>query len=87
MEAVGYIPLVREDLGPVLEVEVADILGGEERSIVLIRRRKHRCHQRASARPGDHVEVVRDARVRPVQLLSNTAHVTKNQSRTTKMQL
>ena len=58
-----------EDLGAVLEVEVVDVLGGKERTALLVWRREHGGDQPAGARPGDHVEVVCDPRVRPVQLL------------------
>ena len=56
----------RKILGAVLEVEVVDALGGEERTTLLVGRRGHGGDQLAGARPGDHVEVVRDPRVRPV---------------------
>ena len=58
-----------EDVGPVLEVERIEVLGGEERPVVLVRRRQHRRQQRAGARPGDHVEVVGDPSSWAVQLL------------------
>ena len=58
-----------EDLGAVLEVEGGEVLGGEDGALVLVRRRQHRREQGAGARPGDHVEVVRDPSVRAVQLL------------------
>jgi len=59
-------PYLPEDFGAVLEVEVVDALGGEERTTLLVGRRGHGGDQLAGARPGDHVEVVRDPRVRPV---------------------
>ena len=65
----GSSPAGREDLGAVLEVEVVDFLGGKQRTTVLVRRREHGCHQPAGARPGDHIEVVREPRVWPVELL------------------
>ncbi len=53
----------REDPGAVLEVEVVDVPGGEQRVAVVVRRGEHGGHQPAGARPGDYVEVVGDPRV------------------------
>jgi hypothetical protein len=58
-----------EDLWAVLEVERGEVLGGEQRPVVLVRRRQHRREQGAGARPGNHIEVVGDPSVRAVQLL------------------
>jgi hypothetical protein len=68
----GYerrILFLREDLGPVLEVERVEVLCGEQRPVVLVRRRQHRREKGAGARPGDHVEVVGDPSIWAVQLL------------------
>ena len=67
----SFVLSLWEDLGTVVEVELADVLGGEERPLLLVRRRQHRRDQRAGARPGDHVEVVGDPGLRPVQLLAS----------------
>ena len=58
-----------EDVGPVVEVERIEVLGGEQRPVVLVRRRQHGREQGAGARPGDHVEVVGDPSIWAVQLL------------------
>lgn len=60
-----------KDFGAVLKVELGHVLGGEERPVVLVRlrRRQHRRDQGAGARSGDHIEVVRNARIGPVQFL------------------
>jgi hypothetical protein len=47
----------------VLEVEVVDILGGEQRAALVVGRGEHGGDQPTGARPGDHVEVVGDPRV------------------------
>ena len=36
------MPFLCEDLGAVVKVELADVLGGEERPLVLAWRRQHR---------------------------------------------
>ena len=58
-----------EDLGAVLEVERGEVLGSEQRPVVLVGRRQHRREQGAGARPGNHVEVVGDPSIWAVQLL------------------
>jgi hypothetical protein len=66
---IGSLLPLREDLRAVLEVERGEVLAGEERPVVLVRRRQHRREQRAGACPGDHVEVVCNPSIRPIQLL------------------
>ena len=62
-------PPLREDARAVLEVEGVDTVGGEARAPVLPRRGQHRRDEPAGARPGDVVEVVRQPRRPPVQVL------------------
>ena len=72
-----------EDVGAVLEVERGEVLGSEQRPVVLVGRRQHRREQGAGARPGDHVEVVGDPSIWAVQLLQvkYSNHITCSQSK------
>ena len=60
---------LREDFGRVVDVELRQILGVEERPSVLARGCEHRRQETAGARAGDNVEVVGDPSIRPIQFL------------------
>lgn len=78
-----YVPIfLREDLGTVVTVELDDLLGCEQRSLVLAGRRQHRCDQAARACAGDQVEVVSDPSVLTVyRLQQNQQELVLNKQR------
>ena len=65
-----YSPHGREDLRPQFAVEDLDLLGSPwPLRLLIFRRHQHGRDQGARARSGDHVEVVRDPGIIPIQLL------------------
>lgn len=78
--------LLREDFGRVVDVELRQILGVEERpssSVMVLQARgcEHRRQETTGARAGNDVEVVGDPSVRSIQFL-HTREIAATNSRT-----
>jgi hypothetical protein len=67
-----YLLYGREDLRPVVDVELLYLLGGDWPLLPLLWYRQHRCDQSTRARARDQVEVVSYPGIWPVQLLKVT---------------